>query len=459
MTPGVSSYQYTEGPQSISFSGSGFLATYQLGVAQCFLHYAPWILHSAPSILGSSAGSLVAAAVVCEMNLITIRDEMIHFAKEVKSFTLGPLNPSVKLFHWLECILNKHLPPNAHQLANRRLAVTMTRLTDGEQILMSDFDSKEDVVQALLCSCFLPGYCGFVPPSFKGVFYLDGGLSGIQPIAPGSSSRTLTVCPFSGESDICPGDAPCWLDIVTHGVTLKGNLDNSFRFINAIYPTLENMEEAFHSGYKDAVHFLQSNGPLSVNQNITWLHLETMKDEEEKKKLENGTTQLTSFIDNGTIQMSDSTTQEAAQYPPLHFDTVKNVLLSNVMTYLNMFGLPARILSYLLLPLMLSYYAVLQNRDRLELLFKQMPELLLLTWHTMRVFTFFFFEGAVSTIKKNINENIMPVARALWQKDQAQAEASQGRRQPSPFNEFSSRSENASEKSSPVYKKPKQQSL
>nr|XP_005732741.1 PREDICTED: patatin-like phospholipase domain-containing protein 2 [Pundamilia nyererei] len=394
MTPGVSSYQYTEGPQSISFSGSGFLATYQLGVAQCFLHYAPWILHSAPSILGSSAGSLVAAAVVCEMNLITIRDEMIHFAKEVKSFTLGPLNPSIKFFHWLECILNKHLPPNAHQLANRRLAVTMTRLTDGEQILMSDFDSKEDVVQALLCSCFLPGYCGFVPPSFKGVFYLDGGLSGIQPIAPGSSSRTLTVCPFSGESDICPGDAPCWLDIVTHGVTLKGNLDNSFRFINAIYPTLENMEEAFHSGYKDAVHFLQSN-----------------------------------------------------------------VLLSNVMTYLNMFGLPARILSYLLLPLMLSYYAVLQNRDRLELLFKQMPELLLLTWHTIRVFTFFFFEGAVSTIKKNINENIMPVARALWQKDQVQSEASQGRRQPSSFNEFSSRSENASEKSSPVYKKPKQQSL
>lgn len=69
MTPGVSSCQYTENPRSISFSGSGFLATYQLGVAQCFLHYAPWIVHCAPSILGSSAGSLVAAAVVCEMNL------------------------------------------------------------------------------------------------------------------------------------------------------------------------------------------------------------------------------------------------------------------------------------------------------------------------------------------------------------------------------------------------------
>lgn len=67
-----------------------------------------------------------------------------------------------------------------------------------------------------------------------------------------------------------------------------------------------------------------SQGPLSVNQTITWLHLETLEDEEEKKKLENGTTKLTSFIDNGSIQMSNSTTQEAAQYPPLHFDTVKN---------------------------------------------------------------------------------------------------------------------------------------
>lgn len=79
---------------------------------------------------------------------------MINFAKEVKSFTLGPLNPSIKFFHWLECILNKHLPSNAHQLANGRLAVTMTRLTDGEQILMSDFDSKEDVVQVRLLYCF-----------------------------------------------------------------------------------------------------------------------------------------------------------------------------------------------------------------------------------------------------------------------------------------------------------------
>lgn len=68
MAPGVSSCHYREVPPSISFSGSGFMSTYQLGVAQCFLTYTPWILRTAPQVLGASAGSLVAATVVCEMS-------------------------------------------------------------------------------------------------------------------------------------------------------------------------------------------------------------------------------------------------------------------------------------------------------------------------------------------------------------------------------------------------------
>lgn len=54
---------------SVSFCGSGFLATYQLGVAQSLLDNAPWILRGAPRVYGASAGSLVAAAVVCGSNL------------------------------------------------------------------------------------------------------------------------------------------------------------------------------------------------------------------------------------------------------------------------------------------------------------------------------------------------------------------------------------------------------
>lgn len=72
---------------------------------------------------------------------------MINVAKQLKTFSLGPFNPSVNVLHWLEMVLRKHLPPNAHHLANGRLAVAMTRMHDGKLIIMSDFECKEDVVQ------------------------------------------------------------------------------------------------------------------------------------------------------------------------------------------------------------------------------------------------------------------------------------------------------------------------
>lgn len=71
---------------------------------------------------------------------------MLSFAKEMKTFTLGPLNPSVNVFHRLEFILNNHIPSNAHQLANGRLAVAVTRMADCKLTIISDFESKEDVI-------------------------------------------------------------------------------------------------------------------------------------------------------------------------------------------------------------------------------------------------------------------------------------------------------------------------
>ncbi|XP_068996678.1 patatin-like phospholipase domain-containing protein atgl-1 [Embiotoca jacksoni] len=340
MAPGVSSCPYIEPPQSISFSGSGFLVTYQLGVAQSFLNYSPAILRSAPCVLGASAGSLVAAAVVCEMNLIAILDEILHFIKQMEAITLGPLNPSINVFHWLESVLQKHVPSNAHQLASGRLAVAMTRLSDGEHIVVSEFQSKEDVVQALLCSCYVPWYCGFLPPSFKGVRYLDGGFSGMQPVF---SNCTLTVSPFSGETDICPADTPSMWDMVVSGSTLKGNVANSFRIINALYPrAFETLEKAFHSGYKDATDFLLSNdltpyllsntvsqGPLSYNQINARSHQEAPIEKKEMK-VEKETTTRTSFTDNRSMQMQGKSAEEEptrnqpVKEPFPHFDVVRN---------------------------------------------------------------------------------------------------------------------------------------
>ncbi|MGH0178844.1 UNVERIFIED_CONTAM: hypothetical protein FKN15_078131 [Acipenser sinensis] len=97
-----------------------------------------------------------------------MRDEIVAAALQVRRHFLGPLHPSFSLFKVIKSCLLRSLPENAHELATGRLHVSMTRLADGENILVSDFQSREDLVQALLCSCFVPVYCGLVPPSFRG---------------------------------------------------------------------------------------------------------------------------------------------------------------------------------------------------------------------------------------------------------------------------------------------------
>uniref|UniRef100_A0A3B3ZL04 PNPLA domain-containing protein n=1 Tax=Periophthalmus magnuspinnatus TaxID=409849 RepID=A0A3B3ZL04_9GOBI len=202
---------FLETPVSISFSGSGFMATYQLGVAQCFLNYAPWILKSAPHVFGASAGSLVAAAVSksCLNKIIEWLYLLLQAPKNTKTFHSQTKYQPIH-------ILRKYVPEDAHKLACGRLAVAMTRLEDGQHIIMTEYHSKDDV--ALLCSCYVPVYCGMTPPSFKGMvsFPLLSNTEGCNPIQKKSSS----------------------------------------------------LAEAFNSGYKDAINFLLRNGKSAAAKNI-----------------------------------------------------------------------------------------------------------------------------------------------------------------------------------------------
>ncbi|XP_064828792.1 patatin-like phospholipase domain-containing protein 2 [Oncorhynchus masou masou] len=219
-------------PLSISFSASGFQATYQLGVAQSMLDLAPLVLQAAPKVMGASAGSLVAAALVCGSSLDMVRNEMLRFALQSR----GPLHLARNVFVWIEGLLRRSLPDDAHIRANGRLAVVLTRIPDGQNTVVSEFTSREDVVQALLCSCFIPGYHGIQPPSYKGVYYVDGGMSSIQPTHSSPYAHTLTVSPFAGEADICPPDPGSMYVIVMSGMPLNCSVANGYRILDALYP-------------------------------------------------------------------------------------------------------------------------------------------------------------------------------------------------------------------------------
>lgn len=71
------------------------------------------------------------------------------------------------------------------------------------------------------------------PVSFQR--YVDGALSDSVPYS--SLKNTITVSPFSGESDICPYDNPVYCQEVRHcNMSINVNLANVHRVIQAFFP-------------------------------------------------------------------------------------------------------------------------------------------------------------------------------------------------------------------------------
>lgn len=129
--------------------------------------------------------------------------DFFRIVNEARSHSLGPFSPSFNIQSCLLEGLEKFLPENAHTIVNGRLHVSLTRVYDGKNVIVSQFNSREDLLQSLLCACFIPGFSGILPPKFQGVRYMDGAFSDNLPIL---DENTITVSPFCGESDICPRD-------------------------------------------------------------------------------------------------------------------------------------------------------------------------------------------------------------------------------------------------------------
>lgn len=43
--------------------------------------------------------------------------------------------------------MSKTVPENGHEVAAGRLGISLTRVSDGENVILSDFNSKEELIQ------------------------------------------------------------------------------------------------------------------------------------------------------------------------------------------------------------------------------------------------------------------------------------------------------------------------
>ncbi|XP_019369281.1 PREDICTED: patatin-like phospholipase domain-containing protein 1 [Gavialis gangeticus] len=150
--------------------------------------------------------------------------------KEIRNVLLGPISPNIDVLRNLQKFLYKTLPENAHQLASGRLHIILTRVSDRQNVVVSDFGSKEEVIQAVTCSCFIPVYNGYIPPSFQGVHYIDGSFSSPEPSF--YTKTMIIVSALALDNDICPRDKP-------------GNFFSFYSFQQQFQIQLENFHRVF----------------------------------------------------------------------------------------------------------------------------------------------------------------------------------------------------------------------
>ena len=132
---------------NLSFAGCGFLGVYHLGVAACLSSHAPQFLKNVTAFAGASAGSLVAAVLATSAPLNKCSDYVINLTHDARRHPLGPFNPQFDLVGNLRRGLELHLPSNSHRVCSGRLFVSVTSLKDRKNVIISEFDSKEELIQ------------------------------------------------------------------------------------------------------------------------------------------------------------------------------------------------------------------------------------------------------------------------------------------------------------------------
>ena len=248
-----------ESPKSISFSGCGFLGVYHIGVASCLKQHAKSLINNFDKIYGCSAGSLVAAMLLVDIGIDEVCQHTMDVVAKARSGILGPLSPGFKLNEILLKNLTEKLPMDAHLKTSGKLFVSLTRVYDCKNVIISDFATREELINVLLCSCFVPFYSGFVPPKYRGTYYVDGGISNNLP----SFNDTITVSPWSGSSDICPrnDDESSLIDLIVVNTSIQATPSNIYRCSTMFFPPDPKVLRDFCTqGFQETVQYLQDHG-------------------------------------------------------------------------------------------------------------------------------------------------------------------------------------------------------
>lgn len=201
-------------------------------------------------------GSVVACTALLEVPAPLLREKMTKVVSKSRKHSLGAFHPSFDIAVILREELASFLPSDAASTVTGRLTVSLTK-PNFNNVLVNEFASNEELLDALACSCFIPLFSGNMALYFRGKPYLDGGLTNNLPII---DRETITVSPFAGKTkNIAP------IDDVDNKLTkisreqVEMSTQNLDRLIRALRVSTEKqLDSDFKQGFKHAELFLKT---------------------------------------------------------------------------------------------------------------------------------------------------------------------------------------------------------
>ncbi|KAH3810564.1 patatin-like phospholipase domain-containing protein 4 [Dreissena polymorpha] len=248
---------------NISFCGSGFLSIYQIGSLKALLTKAPKFVAGIEKVGGASGGALTAAILVCEPHRVDdCKQFTLDLAEDVRKRHLRTFSPTFHLLKPVKEFMKDIVSENAYQKANGVLHVSLSLLEKfrlPQSRIVSSFSSNDQLIQSLICSCFIPGYVGFILPKLNGKYCIDGGFKNNLVGFP--DGRTITVSPFSGDQDICPNEQTASsLTVRMANQAFVVNRKNVKRAWQCVFPPPRDVLLYYYDlGYHDTVRFLSNN--------------------------------------------------------------------------------------------------------------------------------------------------------------------------------------------------------
>jgi hypothetical protein len=192
-----------------SFSGSGWLLTYHIGVSHRLVEAGRFREHT--RFVGASGGALIAALLACRSDPEYMLLDLLAMAASARHQKRW-----MRIREALHALLMRRLPADAHVQCSGRLTVALTRVWPRPRlrpILQRRYESREMLITTVLASCMVPTlFESALAAKVGDNWIVDGGIYHLVPRLAGTTKVSPFAPPFMRSQgvrvDICPSLTP-----------------------------------------------------------------------------------------------------------------------------------------------------------------------------------------------------------------------------------------------------------